>query len=258
MAYEFLNVSVTNRVGWLEYNRPPLNGFNWEMLREFPVALQSLIDNDDVRVIVIASALENYFSVGADLTVFDDIGEDKMREWAEICHGQVRLMQNAPKPLLAAIHGMAVGGGLELTFHCDLRFAAEDAKFGQPEIAIGFIPPVGTTQSLARLIGRPQAIKFLYDGDILSAVNALKIGLVDELHPAENLRPYVQSYAEGLAQKPAKALAAIRRCITLGGGMTFEDGLDYEISQVAALAGTPDFVEGIKAFLEKRDPKWES
>jgi len=153
---------------------------------------------------------------------------------------------------------MAVGGGLELTFHCDFRFAAEDAKLGQPEIAIGFIPPVGTTQALARLIGRPQAIKFLYDGDILSAVSALKIGLVDELHPAEDLRSYVQSYAEGLAQKPAKALAAIRRCITLGGGMTFEDGLEYEIHQAAALAGTPDFVEGVKAFLEKRDPKWEN
>ncbi len=257
MAFEYLNLSVINKVGWIEYNRPPLNSFNWDMLREYTVAVQDMIDNDEVRVIVVASALENYYSAGGDLTVFDGIGQEGMREWVEICHGQARLMQNSPKPILAAIHGMAVGGGLELTFHCDLRFAAEDAKIGQPEIAIGFIPPVGTTQALARLIGRPRAIKFLYDGEILSAINALDIGLVDELHPAEELRPYVQAYAESLAAKPAKALAAIRRCVTLGGGMTFEEGLDYELEKAAALAGTPDFVEGVKAFLEKRDPKWE-
>ena len=121
----------------------------------------------------------------------------------------------------------------------------------QLEIAINFIPPVGTTQTLACLIGRPKAIKFLYDGKILSAIKALDIGLVDKLHPAEELRSYVQSYAESLASNPTKVLAAIRRCITLGGGMPFEKSLDYEIEQAAALTDTPDFIEGVKTFLEK-------
>ncbi len=104
-----------------------------------------------------------------------------MRSWATRCHEIVHLLRASSKPLLAALHGTAVGGGLEMTLHCDLRFAASDARFGQPEIRIGFIPPIGTTQALARLIGRPRAIRYLYDGGLVPAAEALDWGLVDEL-----------------------------------------------------------------------------
>jgi enoyl-CoA hydratase len=257
MSYEYLRVKTENRVGWIEYNHPPLNAFNWEMLREVPAALAALLDETQVRVIVFASARERYFSVGADLKVFDGFGSAEMAEWVSICHTIVKKMREAEKPLLAAIRGVATGGGLEMVMHCDVRFAAHGARLGQPEINIGFIPPVGTTQSLVRLIGRPRALRYLYEGTLVSAEEALEMGLVDILYPPEQLHTEVQAYAETLTKKPAQALAAIRRTVTEGGSRTFDQGLKMEYDTAVKLAGTKDFAEGIKAFLEKREPKWK-
>ena len=160
----WLRASIVRNVGWLEFNRPPVNAFTREMVDETHDAIAAALADPAVRVLVLASAVPRYFSAGADLHVFKDIGQDGMRRWAERCHQIVRLLRGSPKPLLAAINGTAVGGGLEMTLHCDLRFAATDARLGQPEINIGFIPPIATTQALARLIGRPRALRYLYDG----------------------------------------------------------------------------------------------
>jgi len=257
MDYQYLRVRTENQVGWLEYNRPPINAFNWEMLREMPAALDDLQKDSQVRVIVVASAIEKYFNTGADIHVFDGIDTKGINEWVSICHGIVSLMRRSEKPLLAAIRGIAMGGGLEMVLHCDIRFAASDARLGQPEIKIGYIPPVGATQALVRLIGRSRALKYLYDGTLVSAEEAFAMGLVDTIHPPDELHDEVQAYAESLAQKPAKALAAIRRTITEGGGMSFDGGLKLEFETAVKLSGTKDFSEGIRAFLEKREPKWE-
>lgn len=252
----FIRSSVDRHVGWLEFNRPPVNAFTREMVDETHDALARALADPAARVLVLASAVPRYFSAGADLNVFKGIGQDGMRRWAERCHEIVRLLRGSPKPLLAAINGTAVGGGLEMTLHCDLRFAATDARLGQPEINIGFIPPIATTQALARLIGRPRAIRYLYDGGLVSAEQALGWGLVDELVEPAGLRARVQAYGEELAAKSPSALAAIRRTVTLGGGMTFEDGMAFELETVVQLAGTADFAEGVDAFLAKRQPKW--
>jgi len=257
MNYKYLKVSIDDRVGWLEYNYPPINAFNWEMLREVPAALQALLDEPKVRVVVFASAIDKYFSVGADLKVFDGIGSKGMAEWVSVCHGLVNKMRSSRKPLLAAINGAAAGGGLEMVLHCDIRFAATDARLGQPEINIGFIPPVGTTQALARLLGRPRAIRYLYEGTMVSAGEALTMGLVDIIYPPEELRERTRHYAESLAQKPAEALTAIRQTIAQGGALSFEEGLKIEYESAVKLADTADFSEGISAFLEKRKPKWK-
>ncbi len=257
MDYQYLRLRTENRIGWLEYNRPPINAFNWEMLREMPAALDELLKDSQVRVIVIASAIEKYFNTGADIHVFDGIDTEGISEWVSICHGIVSLMRRSEKPLLAAIRGIATGGGLEMVLHCDIRFAAGDARLGQPEINIGYIPPVGATQALVRLIGRPHALKYLYDGKLISAEEAFAMGLIDIIHPSEQLHEEVQIYAESLARKPANALAAIRRTITEGGGMSFDDGLELEFETAVRLTKTRDFSEGIRAFLEKREPQWE-
>ena len=254
---ESIRVSATNRVGWLEYNRPPVNAFTEAMVNEVISALDALLADDDVRVIVFASALDAYFSAGADLNIFKNLSPAGMTNWVDKVHGLVRKMREARKPLLAAIHGTAVGGGLEMTLHCDVRFASEDARFGQPEIAIGFIPPVGATQALARLIGRPRAIRYLYDGQVIAAKQALEWGMVDELIPREKLRPHVQAYAEGLAKKPAQALYAIRNTITEGGPLPFRRGLEIEREHAISLSGSGDFQEGVVAFLEKRAPRFK-
>jgi enoyl-CoA hydratase len=257
MNYQYLRIRTENRVGWLEYNRPPINAFNWEMLREMPAALEELEKDSQVRVIVVASAIEEYFNTGADVRVFDGIDERGISEWVTICHSIASLMRGSEKPLLAAIQGVAIGGGLEMVLHCDIRFAASDARLGQPEINIGYIPPVGATQALARLLGRPRALKYLYDGTLVSAEEALALGLVDIIHSPERLHEKVQTYAETLTQKPAKALSAIRHTIIQGGGMTFDEGLKLEFETAVNLAATKDFSEGIRAFLEKREPEWE-
>jgi len=253
----FLRLTTKNHVGWLEFNRPPVSAFTRAMVDETHDAIAATLADPEVRVVVLASAVERYFSAGADLHAFKDIGRDGMRGWAERCHDIVRLLRRSPKPLLAAINGTAVGGGLEMTLYCDLRFAATDARLGQPEINIGFIPPIATTQALARLIDRPRAIRYLYDGDLVPAAEALDWGLLDELVEPATLRSRVQAYGEELAAKSPSALAAIRRTITLGGGMSFDDGLAYELETVVDLAGTSDFAEGVDAFLAKRQPTWK-
>jgi enoyl-CoA hydratase len=255
-TYNTIHLTVIARVAWLEFNRPPINAFTHEMVDEVRAAIASALTDPAIRVLVIASRLDNYFSAGADLHVFKGMTADGMRRWVEACHDIARLLRGSPKPLFAMIHGTAVGGGLEMTLHCDLRFAAADAKLGQPEIRIGFIPPIATTQSLARLMGRPRAIRYLYDGNLISAAEAERFGLVDEICEASELRAHVQAYAEEVAAKPAAALAAIRRTITLGGGRSFEDGMRLELETAAALACTADFAEGIDAFLARRPPRW--
>jgi enoyl-CoA hydratase/carnithine racemase len=244
-------------VGWIEFDRPPVNAFEWTMVRQVTDALDTFAADPQVRVLVLASALERYFSTGADLETFRDLGEEGMDRWCELVHGIVGKLRGSAKPILAAVGGVAVGGGLEMALHCDVRFATRDARLGQPEININFIPPVGATQALVRLIGRPAALRYLYDGTLLDAQRAKEIGLVDEVVEPDELRAHVQAYAVRLAAKPPEALTAIRRSITLGGGMSFEDGLALERRLAVALAGTANFREGIAAFLEKRPPSWQ-
>jgi enoyl-CoA hydratase len=255
--YQHVRLQVVNRVGWLDYNKPPINAFHWQMVDEVHQGLRQYLADREVRVIVLGSALERFFSAGADITVFQGIGETGMRDWVNTAHEVARTLRQSHKPLLAAINGTAVGGGLEMTLHCDLRFAATDVRLGQPEIALNFIPPIAATQALARLIGRPRAIRLLYDGALLSAQEAFEIGLVDTLVAPNELRREVQTYGETLAGKPPEALAAIRQSITLGGSMSFDDGLAMEKDFVTSLAGTANFDEGVSAFLEKRAPQWE-
>jgi enoyl-CoA hydratase len=257
MNYQYLTLRTKDRVGWIEYNRPPINSFNWEMLHEISTALEALLKDPKVRVIVFASAIEKYFSTGAEIRIFDGISIKGIKEWISICHGQVSQMRQARKPLLAAIRGIAASGGLEIVLHCDLRFAAEDARLGLPEINIAFIPTVGTTQALVRLLGRPRALRFLYEGDLVSAEEAHAMGLVDLICSSERIHEEVQAYASSLAQKPAGALAAIRHTITEGGTVPFDEGLKIEYESALKLARTKDFSEGISAFMEKRKPDWD-
>ena len=253
---DLLKVGIEESIGWLEYDRPPVNAFSRDMLLHVQQALDALIADKGCRVIVIASTLEKHFSAGADLQVFDGISRDGMADLAAISHGIVRTVRSSPKPVLAAIHGAAVGGGLEITFHCDRRFAAADARIGSPEIHLNFVPPIAGTQGLVRLLGRSNALDYLYRGDLIGVEEAKAMGLVDVVCPPNSLREDVAAYAAMLAEKPPEALAAIRRCVIDGGARAFEEGLAIELDCVISLTETANFQEGVRAFLERRAPNW--
>jgi enoyl-CoA hydratase/carnithine racemase len=256
MAFKFIDLDVQGPVGWYRFNREPRNSVHWEMLYELIPAFEALLTDSEVRAIVIASAQEGYFNTGADVGALKGVEADRMRDWVRETHALARLLRNASKPVLAAINGVAVGGGLEMTLHADLRFAAADARLGQPEVNIGFIPPVGGTQGLVRLVGRSHAFRMLYGGQLMDAEEAHEIGLVDYIVSPDSLEGEVQAYGEMLATKPANTLTAIRRCLVDGAGGTFAEGLVVERDQAFALVDHPNFQEGVISFTEKRRPKW--
>lgn len=256
MAFQYVDLDVRGRVGWYRFDRSPRNSVDWDMLYELIPAFDALADRADVRVIVIASALDGYFNTGADVSAFRGVTGERMRDWVTETQKLARTLRASPKPVLAAINGVAVGGGLEMALHADLRFVAADARLGQPEINIGFIPPVGGTQGLVRLVGRSHAFRMLYGGDLMDVQTAREIGLADFIVAPEELHGEVQRYGEMLADKPANVLAAIRRCLIDGGGRSFDDGLDIEKDQAFALVDHENFQEGVSAFLEKRNPDW--
>jgi enoyl-CoA hydratase/carnithine racemase len=257
MSYEHVRVGREGPVGWLEFNRPPRNAFHQAMVAETLAALADLGGDPAVRVVVLASALPDWFSVGAELAVFAALDAGGMEQWVALVHEIVRALRRSSKPLLAAIGGVAVGGGLEMTLHCDVRFCADDARLGLPEVNLGFMPPVGTSYALPRLLGRHAAIRFLYEGEPVPAPRALEIGLVDAMVPRGELRARVQAYGAALAAKPPEVLGAIRRCIGEGMELDFEAALRLEHETVMRLARTANFREGVQAFVAKRKPEWK-
>jgi enoyl-CoA hydratase/carnithine racemase len=234
-----------------------VNAFNRRMLDETVAAVKTLHADDAVRVIVLGSTNPDYFSAGADLESFRDMDAVGMQKWVDVCHHLADALRSGPKPVLACIRGVAVGGGLEMALHADRRFVAHDARLGQPEINIAFVPPVAGTQALVRLIGRSAAFRMLSTGMLVDADAALNMGLVDEAHEPEELEPAVQAFGEVLAAKPANALASIRRCLADGGDASWKEGLAVEAREAVALAGHPNFGEGIAAFLARRPPVWK-
>jgi enoyl-CoA hydratase len=207
-------LTVHHHVGWLEFHRPPVHAFHQQMGQAVVDALHACEANRSVRVIVFASALERSFSAGAELRTCVGMGKAGMATWYTLVHQIVYAMRTSRKPILAAIHGVAVGGGLEMTLHSDVRFAAQDAQRGHPEVNLNVMPPVGATQALARVLGRTWALKYLYDGALLRAAVAFTLGLVDELTPPNARRETGQRYAETLCAKPPEALAGIRHAVT--------------------------------------------
>lgn len=253
---ETIHTEIVDGVGWLRYARPPMNAFDWTMLEATRAAFARLAADNDARVIVIGTAVETHLSAGADLKTFREATPEDMRAWVEICHGFAREIRECAKPVLAAIRGVAVGGGLEICLHADLRFCDPGARLGQPEINIAFIPPVAGTQALVRLVGRSAAFRILYSGEIMSAEAARAIGLVDTISALGAVEEETQTFAAALAQKPGNALAAIRRSLIDGGGRDFEAGMAIEAAEAAELAAHPNFREGVDAFLAKRAATW--
>jgi enoyl-CoA hydratase len=245
---------IDGHVATLTINRPDkLNALNIETRRAMVKALEELAANDDVRVVVITGAGDKAFVAGADIAEFE--GRSPVEQFRVMNDTNMFLaIDEFPKPTIAAINGFCLGGGCETAMACDIRIASEKAKLGQPEINLGLIPGGGGTQRLPRLVGMGAAFKLLYTGDFVKADEALRIGLVDEVVPAENIKDRAKELAETIATKSPVALRLIKQAVRASVRTPLDDGLDQEVSLFALAFASDDMTEGVDAFLNKRTP----
>jgi len=238
-------------------NRPPVNAINIEIVRELHEALVDFRDDPNLWVGIITGAGEKAFSAGADIKdtlPFMKEHRDSPWEFPESLWRGLEIW----KPLIAAINGVAAGGGLEIALACDIRIASEQARLGTPEVTLGLIPGWGATQRLPRMIPRCKAAEILLTGKLIDAQEAYRIGLVNEVVPTEEVMPKAMEWAEAICQAAPLAVRAAKEAMIRGSSLTLEDGLRLENSLNGYLFGTDDFSEGTTAFAEKRKPDYKA
>ncbi|MFP3081156.1 MAG: 3-hydroxyacyl-CoA dehydrogenase/enoyl-CoA hydratase family protein [Acidilobus sp.] len=244
-------------IAWIILNRPnKLNTITPEMIAELSQTLDELEENADVRVIILTGA-GRAFSAGADVTAFAGITPIKATIFSRKFQELTLKMQYYTKPIIVAINGYALGGGLEISMSGDIRIASETAMLGQPEINLGFIPGAGGTQRLPRLVGRGRAKSLIFTGDMISAKDAMNMGLVDMVVPPERLEQEARNLALKLAEKPPLALLAAKLAVEMGLESNIWAGLSLEAGLFGLLFSTQDVIEGVSAFLEKRKPSFK-
>lgn len=256
MAQEFVLISREENIAILTINRPDkYNALNDQVVAEIGAALDELRTDDGVRAIVITGTGDKAFVSGADIGMLRDL-KSSQEVVANSRRGQAMTLkiESLPKPVIAAINGYALGGGLELAIACDIRIAADTAKLGQPEINLGLNPGYGGTQRLPRLVGKGMAKLLILTGDMIDAEEALRIGLVQKVVPLADLMDEAKALAKKLATKPPLTLAACKEAIDLGLEVDLERGLSIESLEFGVLSMTEDYKEGTSAFLEKRKP----
>lgn len=246
---EFARLEVEGGVGTVRLDRPPMNALNAQFDRELLEIAAEASERDDVRAVVVYGG-EKLFAAGADVKEMADLSYADMATRAELISRGLGSMSTIPKPTVAAITGYALGGGFELALGCDRRIAGDNATVGQPEILLGIIPGGGGTQRLARLVGPAKAKDIIYTGRFVKAQEALEIGLVDELVPADEVYTRAHAWAAQFANGPARALAAAKSAIDRGLDMDLRSGLDYEIQAFAGLFGSEDQKAGMRSFVE--------
>lgn len=255
--FENILLERRGRIALITINRPDkLNALNIKTREEMASALDELRNDQEIRVVVITGAGEKSFVAGADINEF--AGRTAVEQRAVMKAKSIfTAAEDFPKPLIAMINGFCLGGGCELALSCDIRIASEKARFGQPEINLGIIPGGGGTQRLTRLIGEGKAMQMILTGEIIDAQEALRLGLVNEVHPAAELEAKTMELAGKIAEKSPVALAMAKTAVKAAARTTLREGLDQEIDLFAICFSTEDKEEGVSAFLEKRKPDFK-
>jgi len=253
MEYKNIHFEKEGAVAIVTIDRPQaLNALNDETIAELDSCFTTIAGDPDIRCVILTGGGEKAFVAGADigeLAVLDVPGGQ-----AKCDTGQALMfkIENLPQPVIAVINGFALGGGCEIAMACDVRLASEKAKLGQPEVNLGIIPGYGGTQRLARLVGAGKAKQLIFTGDFISADEARRIGLVDEVYPPDELISRAKEMAQKIAAKGPLAIKAAKRAINRGRNVDLESGCAYEGTLFAAICASQDKTEGTKAFLEKR------
>jgi enoyl-CoA hydratase len=252
-----LTLAIEDRIATLAINRPDkLNALNAETITELFQSLKKLRQDDNVAVVIITGSGEKAFVAGADIAEISRHDEISGRIFATRGQRVFRYLEKMEKPVIAAINGFALGGGCELAMACHIRIASDKAKFGQPEINLGLIPGYGGTQRLPRLIGQSKALFYLLTGEMITAQQALDLGLVSEVVPAENLLTRVNQLALMIRDKAPVARKYILQAVTEGIDQNLDTALHLESDLFGNICATDDMKEGTTAFMEKREPKF--
>lgn len=255
MGFQNILLEIADGIATITMNRPRvLNALNRELLREFSLALDQVEQDGAVRVVVITGAGEKAFVAGADISEFKGMGAVEAHRFSQFVQAVFTKLERLRKPVIAAVNGYALGGGCELLLACDLVIAAAGAKIGQPEINLGVIPGAGGTQRLARLVGKQRAKAIVFTGDMIDAQEAYRIGLVNRVVPAADLRAEVRRICDRILAKGSVALQMAKEAINEGYDLDLDKGLAVEGKAWGLCFATEDKEEGVAAFLEKRQP----
>jgi len=253
VTYEHILVERDGAVTTVTVNRPQaLNALNPATLTELRRCCGHVQEDRSIRCMVITGSGDRAFVAGADIATMVEMSALDSRAFALHGQGLMRQIEQLPIPVIAAVNGFALGGGLELALACDLILAAPSAKFGQPEINLGIIPGFGGTQRLARRIGLSAARLLIYTGDMIDAEEALRLGLVNRVVPSGALLAEAQKLARVLAGKAPVALQQAKAAINVGTEIDLDNGCRYEAEAFAVTFGSADRREGMRAFLDKR------
>jgi len=245
-------------VATLRLNRPKaLNALDPATLRALAGALDRVADDRAMRAVVITGAGEKAFCAGADIAAMAAMAPTEGHCYSRLGHDVLGRIDDLDLPVVAAVNGVALGGGLELVLACDFAIAAERARLGLPEITLGLIPGFGGTQRLVRRIGLARARELIYLGTMVPAADGLRLGIVDRVVPNERLADEAAAFAAELAKRPPVALRQAKRATRAAVESALQAGLRLEIEAFAATFASEDRVEGLRAFLEKRPAQWK-
>ena len=252
---EFARVTKDDAVAVVTLDRPPVNALNEDFAQELKAAFAECAD-PSIRAVVVTGS--PHFAAGADIKGFQasfDAGAEERSAWT--LQEAIAALEALEKPTIAAVHGYALGGGLELAMGADFRYLADDAKVGQPEILLGLIPGAGGTQRLARIVGYQRTKELVLSGRQIGAEEALEIGLADRVIPSAELDSVALDSAREWATKPTRAVAAAKRALNKGFGTPVEEGLLVEREAFNEAFKTEDAREGVAAFIAKRQPQFK-
>lgn len=253
MNYENLLIAIENKIALVTLNRPAkLNALNKDTLAELHAAFTDLENNEAVQAIILTGSGEKAFVAGADIAEFANFSAQEGTQLATDGHQKVfDHIENLKKPVIAAVNGFALGGGLELAMACHFRVASENAKMGLPEVTLGLIPGYGGTQRLPQLVGKGRAMEMILTATMITAAEAKEYGLVNHVVPQVELIEFCQGLAQKIIKNAPVALSEAIMAINASVDKT-KNGFEQEINAFGRLFGTADFKEGTTAFLEKR------
>ena len=256
---EFIKIKIEERVALVTIDRPPVNALSGKAMEELAQAFEELGQNAEAKVIVITGEGKNMtFVAGADVKEIAALkSPQEAEEIAKKGQAILNRIEQSKKPVIAAINSVCLGGGNELAMACHIRIASDRARFGQPEINLGIIPGFGGTQRLTRIVGPSKASELILSGDMITAQEALRIGLVDRVVPDGELLRQALGFAKKLAAKSALALGEALKAIGAALEKPLAEGLDYEAKLFSKMVESEDMKEGVRAFLEKRQPKFQ-